>query len=525
MNSVFADAAVAIGRSFELSMVVKAAAALMLGLMLAAIARRARASVRHLFLAAAFAGALALPAIAMLVPVVIVEMPRPLALSTVQPGNGAPDAAFHLRIDGNAGQVAGVDRGISMAWPDVLRIAWAAGAALLLLSFAIALWRLMGIAQYGVPWLEARALISRVTAEAGVLTRVDVVLHEHVAAPLTFGLLHPVVVFPAAARDWTESEIRQALLHELEHVRRGDWPIQLMARVACAIYWFNPLAWIAFRRLCLEAERACDDAVIERADCTEYAEQLVLLARQLRNAPPQPALAMARRSDLSARVSAVLDATQRRGRAGRPSVAVAVAAAAAVTFALAPVRAVHGSADVNVGEQRSRAGSGSRALFRAAERGDVDRITELVDAGANVNARLDGDGSPLIAAARAGHEEAVRLLLDRGADPNIAVAGDGNPLIMAASEGHTAIVELLIDRGASIDQVVPGDENALIGASGAGSLSVVQLLVSRGANVNARVWAERGPARRGEWRTPLSMALDGRHEAVAAFLRSSGARD
>ena len=129
------------------------------------------------------------------------------------------------------------------------------------------------------------------------------------------------------------------------------------------------------------------------------------------------------------------------------------------------------------------------ALLEAALDGDIDSIAKLLDAGANVNAAIGGDGSPLIGAAREGRLDAVRLLLDRGADVDMGVQGDGNALIMAAREGHVEVITMLLDRGASIDHMVPGDENALIQASGNGRLEVVKLLVSRGANVNARVWA------------------------------------
>lgn len=83
-----------------------------------------------------------------------------------------------------------------------------------------------------------------------------------------------------------------------------------------------------------------------------------------------------------------------------------------------------------------------------------------------------------------------------------------------------------MSRGASIDLVVPDDENALIQASGRGHLPVVQLLVARGADVNARVWVARSDARRpGEWRTPSSMARNGRHGGVVGYLASVGAID
>ena len=62
-----------------------------------------------------------------------------------------------------------------------------------------------------------------------------------------------------------------------------------------------------------------------------------------------------------------------------------------------------------------------RALVEAAGDGDVEGVNDLLAAGANVDAAIDGDGSPLIAAAREGQLAIVRLLLDRGADPNMTV--------------------------------------------------------------------------------------------------------
>jgi uncharacterized protein (TIGR03435 family) len=106
------------------------------------------------------------------------------------------------------------------------------------------------------------------------------------------------------------------------------------------LYWFHPLAWIAWRKLVLEAERSCDDAVLRRSEATAYADQLVRLAKRLPTAQRSPLLAMASRSDLSARVGAVLDSRQNRGRAGTFSVALACAAAAVLVTTISPLMLV-----------------------------------------------------------------------------------------------------------------------------------------------------------------------------------------
>jgi beta-lactamase regulating signal transducer with metallopeptidase domain len=215
---------------------------------------------------------------------------------------------------------------------------------MMLVSPVVGLWRLRRIRREGLPWPEIRQLVQSLAAVCGIRRSVEVLMHEEIPAPLTFGVFRPVIVLPCDAREWTKDDLRRALVHEFEHVRRGDWAMQLFARAASAVYWFHPLVWTAWRRLRLEAERSSDDAVVEGAERTEYAEQLVSLARRLSKAHGVAALGMANRSDLSVRVSTLLDETQRRGRTGLLAVVSAMCVASLVVFAIAPVRAVTQSA-------------------------------------------------------------------------------------------------------------------------------------------------------------------------------------
>jgi uncharacterized protein (TIGR03435 family) len=153
------------------------------------------------------------------------------------------------------------------------------------------------------------------------------------------GVLRSVVILPEDAQSWDETDLERALVHELEHVRRYDWVIHCLARVVCAAYWFHPLVWAAWRQLTLEAERSCDDAVLRNSDAAAYADQLLGLARRRSAIRRSPALAMANRSDLAARIGALLDRGQPRGPAGASMVA-AFAGAAAIVLAVSPLRVI-----------------------------------------------------------------------------------------------------------------------------------------------------------------------------------------
>ena len=107
--------------------------------------------------------------------------------------------------------------------------------------------------------------------------------------------------------------------------------------MVCAAYWFHPLVWAAWRRLRLEAERACDDAVLREDDARDYASLLVSIAQREPADTRRPLLAMAGRDDLAARVAAVLDNDQTRGRVGRRRATGLIVAGAIAILGVAPI--------------------------------------------------------------------------------------------------------------------------------------------------------------------------------------------
>ena len=196
-------------------------------------------------------------------------------------------------------------------WSVWMLLIWAGGTALILARLAQGLAVMMRITRASVPVTvgpaaEAAAValgVGRPVAlrKASTAGRVTV--------PLTFGARRAVIVLPADAQGWPEDRLRAALLHEMAHVRRGDWVLQVMAHLACSLYWFHPLAWFAARRMRAEAEAACDDLVLGAGmPAQDYARHLLdvaLSARQARRVG-WGAVAMAQSPKVEGRLRAVL---------------------------------------------------------------------------------------------------------------------------------------------------------------------------------------------------------------------------
>lgn len=108
------------------------------------------------------------------------------------------------------------------------------------------------------------------------------------------------------------------LRHEQAHIDRQDWLWQTCAECVTAVLWFHPLVWLAAARLRSEAEHAADDHVLtDGAGASSYAQQLLDIARRLKQHPPQAAVAMTRRPRaLESRIAAILDPSRARTGAG-----------------------------------------------------------------------------------------------------------------------------------------------------------------------------------------------------------------
>jgi TonB family protein len=170
---------------------------------------------------------------------------------------------------------------------------------------------------------DCNAAAKKIVAILGIKRRVQLLENDR-AVLGAWGIFKPKIFLPHDVGDWPNERVRAVLTHEMAHIKRFDWPVQMLAEVARGVCWFNPLYWLVCRLLRLESEHACDDVVLNAGfEGKSYAAHLLEIARKFRNQDRSwsPVLAMARRRHLERRFIAMLNPLLNHGSASRAAVA------------------------------------------------------------------------------------------------------------------------------------------------------------------------------------------------------------
>jgi beta-lactamase regulating signal transducer with metallopeptidase domain len=345
--------------SFLLECSLRAAIIVSIGLGVLRIMRRASAATRHSFLATAMLCAAVLPILIVAAPEWNLEVPAGVGetygLSRVIPPRLAPEE--HGSRTTSQSSPPSQEHMFPMALPplpfkdgnqapnlmEYIEMVWAAGAIAVLACLVLGWARLAWIASKADPvqhgdWLRITEGIVR----KDQLHRRIRLLHSHDPAILaTWGILRPKIVLPRDAHQWNEERIQVVLRHELAHVRRHDWFIQMLSELLRAVYWFNPLLWITCARLRRESEQAADDTVLNSGvEGSDYAAHLLDLARTFRKPRYSwtPALLMARESTLEHRFKALLNPDLNRRALTRVAIATSAVLFLGITLPVAALR-------------------------------------------------------------------------------------------------------------------------------------------------------------------------------------------
>jgi beta-lactamase regulating signal transducer with metallopeptidase domain len=182
-------------------------------------------------------------------------------------------------------------------------------------------------------WQAALAMAQR---RMGFKHGTALLVSEELRSPVSWGVMRPIILLNEQAVG-AVGEAEAIIAHELAHVARLDWAKLLISRLACALFWFNPLVWKLARECHQLREEAADDAVLlSEVDGADYASLLVNAARHDNKALLIAAHGVAPGKDsLKRRITRVLDADLARGPANNAWVALCLIALVAVAAPLA----------------------------------------------------------------------------------------------------------------------------------------------------------------------------------------------
>ena len=115
-----------------------------------------------------------------------------------------------------------------------------------------------------------------------IVNTVSLYFSEHISIPLTIGYLKPIIIFPLSLINNLDSnQVEAILMHELSHIKRHDYLLNILQCIMETILCFNPFVWLISKTIRLEREHCCDDMVID-ADYNHftYSKALLVIAQQ-----------------------------------------------------------------------------------------------------------------------------------------------------------------------------------------------------------------------------------------------------
>jgi len=174
------------------------------------------------------------------------------------------------------------------------------------------------------------ALLEKCKADLKMRCQASLYITGSFEIPFIFGFLKPVIILPKRIyKNLTDERIIAILSHELMHIKRRDYVVNLILFLLKSVYWFNPLVWLSFAWLKNDGERACDSAVVKNYSTErrrEYARALLDVASCVGKGRPFVAVSAFAEGNLKDRVKNVLTGRKYSYIASFAAVAVVIIA-------------------------------------------------------------------------------------------------------------------------------------------------------------------------------------------------------
>ena len=166
-------------------------------------------------------------------------------------------------------------------WFPVLVAIYVAGVAVMTIKLTVDLLQLQQIKKKQVlPIDDAwEKHLQKLAAQLKIPRRVKLLISQYIQVPVMIGFLKPVILLPVAMfNNLTAEQLEAILLHELAHIKRNDYLLNIFQSIVETILFFNPFVWWISKNIRLEREHCCDDLVLtNQVQPLHYAKALVAL--------------------------------------------------------------------------------------------------------------------------------------------------------------------------------------------------------------------------------------------------------
>ena len=343
---------------------------------------------------------------------------------------------------------------LSESWALYLFVLWALIAGWSLLRLGKAMWHLRTLRNGCVP-VDVRGLdplLQDTLRHHSGNRKFVLCTSDQVSVPTALGLFKPAIVIPHwVMHELSPAELNQIVLHELAHLRRWDDWTNLAQQFVRALFFFHPAVWWIEKRVALEREMACDDAVLTETSPRAYAECLARLAEKtfVRRSVALAQAALGRIHQTSARIAQILnvDRPTAHSRSWKPAVALVAGFAVFCAIGISRTPNLVAFQDAVPNHQLQRAAASSATLGSASQiAGTEMRSAEPAPSAPAVPAKLNTEtgyrhfSAPIVAAGvRSATSNKVRANMVHLASSKTQSAPVSQTIFVVIESGDSAV--------------------------------------------------------------------------------------
>ncbi|HSN10445.1 MAG TPA: M56 family metallopeptidase, partial [Hanamia sp.] len=213
--------------------------------------------------------------------------------------------------------------------------------------------RTKGLSELDIEWQER---IINLANRMNIHRPVQTFFSRYGNTPMMIGFFKPVILLPLAAMcQLSPQQFEAILIHELAHIRRNDYVLNILQSVLDTILFFNPFTWWISKNIREEREKCCDEMVLQVSDPYHYARALLALEEPLQH-QPLVMTAVGKRSHLFYRIKNIMEMKNNRLNLRQKLITLVVIAIATISVAwLSPAenKAAHSEKQNSVSEKIS----------------------------------------------------------------------------------------------------------------------------------------------------------------------------